>query len=171
MKKTTVNAAVNAAINELRVDKSGDSELLATSKEGWDDLNVLKNELASSMLTFVVEIDNINNSPELQSLLGSRKPEFDKLLDVFFSDIDRFSKTIETLRNQHEHRSGSITSMEELNEFTRLSMSYQTLQIEINTLLAPTMGAIVLLMHEVAPTHVAATQNEKQTDTEAANVA
>jgi hypothetical protein len=63
------------------------------------------------------------------------------MLNVFYSDINRFTATIQSLRSEHDHHRGSIATMEELNTFTRLSMSYQTLQIELQSLLAPTLAA------------------------------
>lgn len=157
MKKSHTAAAASRAIDHFSIDRSGDQAALAGSDEGWDDLNVLKNELSQTMLGFVIEIESITKSPELLALLGDKRGEFDQMLNVFYSDINRFSSTIETLRHQHEHYSGSIASMEQLNEFTRLSMSYQTLQIEMQSLLAPTMAGIILMMHEVAPTSIAVT--------------
>ena len=170
MKKTVISSAVNRAMNEVYVDKSGDAAFLAQIGEGWDDLQTLKNELATSMLTFIMEIESILQQPELMAMLGAHKGEFDRLMNVFWFDIDRFSKTMQELRTQHETRSGKLATMEELNEFTRLSMSYQTLQVEMNSLLAPTMGSIVLILHEVLPHRIAAKPIQQQTQLESANV-
>ena len=170
VKKTMISSAVNRAVNEVYVDKSGDAAFLAQAGEGWDDLTNLKNELATSMLTFMAEIESILHKPELLSMLGSNREEFDRLMNVFWADIDRFSKTMQTLRNQHENRSGALKSMEELNEFTRLSMQYQTLQVEMNSLLAPTMGSIVLILHEAVPQRLEVTPIQTQSEPESANV-
>ena len=170
MKKTVISSAVNRAMNEVYVDKSGDAAFLAQVGEGWDDLTNLKNELATSMLTFMAEIESILHQPELLAMLGSNREEFDRLMNVFWADIDRFSNTMQTLRSQHESRSGVLKTMEELNEFTRLSMQYQTLQVEMNSLLAPTMGSIVLILHESAPQRLEVTPTQTQPEPESANV-
>ena len=170
MKKTVINSAVNRAMNEVYVDKSGDGAFLAQIGEGWDDLSKLKNELATSMLTFMTEVESILHQPELLTMLGGNREEFNRLMNVFWSDIDRFSKTMQTLRTQHEDRSGALKTMEELNEFTRLSMQYQTLQVEMNSLLAPTMGSIVLILHESVPQRLEATPTQTQPEEENANV-
>lgn len=170
MKKTVINSAVNRAMNEVYVDKSGDAAFLAEIGEGWDDLSKLKNELATSMLTFMTEVESILHQPELLAMLGANREEFNRLMNVFWSDIDRFSKTMQTLRTQHEDRSGALKTMEELNEFTRLSMQYQTLQVEMNSLLAPTMGSIVLILHESAPQRLEAAPTQTQPEEENANV-
>lgn len=170
MKKTAINSAVNRAMNEVYVDKSGDAAFLAQVGEGWDDLSVLKNELATSMLTFMTEVESILHQPELLTMLGANREEFNRLMNVFWSDIDRFSKTMQTLRTQHEDKSGALKTMEELNEFTRLSMQYQTLQVEMNSLLAPTMGSIVLILHESVPQRLEATPIQTQPEEENANV-
>lgn len=151
MEKTALSQAVDLAIDEVYVDKSKDAEFLSNIGEGWDDLNTLKNDMAKSVLTFVMEIESILNHQEIIDMLGEQRSEFNNLVNVFWSDIDRFSKTMQELRSQHEHRSGKLATMEELNEFTRLSMSYQTLQVEMNSLLSPTMAGIVLILHEAAP--------------------
>lgn len=137
------------------IDRSEDAEALQTNQEGWDDLAVLKDELAQTLLSFVIEIERITRSPELLEALGDRRSEFDKTLNVFYSDIDRFTNTIQSLRSEHDHLQGGVSSMEDLNLFTRLSMGYQTLQIELQSLLGPTMANIVLMLHEVAPSKIA----------------
>ena len=157
-------------MNELYVDKSGDADFLAKIGEGWDDLINLKNELATSMLTFMSEIESLLHRPELLGMLGSNREEFDRLMNVFWADIDRFSKTMHNLRIQHDDRTGALKTMEELNEFTRLSMQYQTLQVEMNSLLAPTMGSIVLILHESAPQWLEIAPVQTQPETENANV-
>jgi hypothetical protein len=137
------------------IDRSEDAEALQTNQEGWDDLAFLKDELAQTLLSFVIEIERITSSPELLEALGDRRGEFDKTLNVFYSDIDRFTNTIQSLRSEHDHLQGGVTSMDDLNLFTRLSMGYQTLQIELQSLLGPTMANIVLMLHEVAPSKIA----------------
>lgn len=155
MKKSATSAASSQALEYFSIDKSGDDAVLATNEEGWDDLNELKESLAHTLLGFVIEIETIVNSPDLINALGERRKEFDKLINVFYSDINRFTETIKNLRGQHENLAGRITSMDQLNTFTRLSMSYQTLQIELQSLLAPTMACIILILHEIAPSHIA----------------
>jgi hypothetical protein len=57
----------------IDIDRSEDQALLGQSEEGWDDLAVLKDELAMTLLGFVVEIERITNSPELLSSLGAKR--------------------------------------------------------------------------------------------------
>lgn len=137
------------------VDSTRDTKALEENTEGWDDLSVLKDELAHTLLSFVIDIERITSSPEVLQALGERTAEFNKTLDVFYNDINRFSNTIEELRLQHIGLTGGVTTIEDLNLFTRLSMGYQTLQIELQSLLGPTMANIVLMLHEVAPTKMA----------------
>lgn len=149
--KTKVSYAVRELTEELSIDRSGDEAILKGNEEGWDDLNVLKEELATTMLGFVIDIDSITTNPQVLSVLEGKRGEFDKHLNIFYSDIERFTSTIQTLRAEHEHLSGRISTMEDLNTFTRLSMSYQTLQVEMQSLLGPTMASIILILHDVAP--------------------
>lgn len=139
----------------ITIDTSNDITTLNTNKECWDDLSHLKNELAATLLNFVVEIERATTSPELLSALGADRQEFDKTVNVFYSDVNRFTEQIQSLRSQHEHLSGGIDSMDDLNLFTRLSMSYQTLQIELHSLLGPTMANIILILHQALPSKIA----------------
>ena len=152
------NVEDTASVDEdegLTVDTSGDAQTLNSNKECWDDLSVLKNDLATTLLQFVVEIESAVTSPEILNALGADRHEFDKTVNVFYSDINRFTEQIQSLRSQHEHFSGGIDSMDDLNLFTRLSMSYQTLQIELHSLLGPTMANIILILHQALPSKIA----------------
>lgn len=149
--KTKVSYAVRELTEELSIDRSGDEAALDGNEEGWDDLNLLKDEIATTMLGFVIDTDSVVNNQQVLSMLGDKRAEFDKHISIFYSDIERFTSTIQTLRVEHENRSGRINTMEDLNTFTRLSMSYQTLQVEMQSLLGPTMASIILILHEVVP--------------------
>lgn len=164
MKKTPIGLAAAQVAGDFVINRSDDQEFLNQNQQGWDDLNELKDLLAQSLLGFVINIDSITSSPELRAMLGGKLVEFDKLLAVFYSDVDRFSKTIQELRAEHEHLSGRITSMEQINDFTRLSMAYQALQMELTSLLSPTMAGIVLLLHEAVPQAIAVQQSTAKTD-------
>lgn len=147
----------------LTVDTSNDAQTLNSNKECWNDLAVLKDDLATTLLQFVVEIESAVTSPEILNALGADRHEFDKTVNVFYSDVNKFTEQIQILRHQHEHLSGGIDSMDDLNLFTRLSMGYQTLQIELHSLLGPTMANIVLILHQALPSKIAVKSTEPAT--------
>lgn len=143
-----LNPVARAVGDSLRVDTSGDQELLSTFEQGWDDLNQLKDELASTILNLVGEVQQILSNKNLLEQTDHRREEFDRLQDSFFSDVTNASEQIATLRAQHEGRTGPITSMADLGVFTRLSLGYNTLGVELQALLAPNIASMVLLIDE-----------------------
>lgn len=143
--KTPVAKSVHQAFS---IDTQGDSDLLDKNNEGWSDLSELKDTLTSALLEFVEQVNTFISNPEIVSKLGSNRAEFDKNTEVFFTDINRFADTIQELRAQHDGKVGSITSMDDLNLFTNLSMKYQVLQVEMHSLMAPTMSTFVMLINE-----------------------
>lgn len=164
MDNQNVEDAANADEDEsLTVDTSNDAQTLNSNKECWDDLSLLKNELATALLHFVIEIESMVTSPDILSALGEDRREFDKTVNVFYSDVNKFTEQIHALRSQHEHLSGGIESMDDLNLFTRLSMNYQVLQIELHSLLGPTMANIVLILHQALPSKIAVKDPEPTT--------
>lgn len=149
MKQSAVAAAVQDHLNQINIDTSGDDAFLQTLPETWDDLNAMKDEMANSVLEFVSQVEEVSRQNVVMENLGSRKLEFERLQDVFYTDIDGFTKTVEQLRSQHENRSGRITTMEELNLYNALGMEYAVLNQKLMTLIAPTITSIILLVNEV----------------------
>lgn len=158
-KEKQLSASIRTGINKnYQVDTDGDSKLLQENNEGWDDLNHLKNTIAEALIMFRMEVGNILTHKEITDNLGDRRAEFTRLNEVFDTDINRFADTIQELRTRHESKTGSITSVADMNDFTNISMKYQVLQMELHSLLAPTLASMVLLISEVVtaslPTNV-----------------
>lgn len=149
MKKSVVAAAVQDHLNQINIDTSGDDAFLRTLTETWDDLNAMKDEMANAVLEFVTQVEEVTRQNVVMENLGNHKLEFDRLLNVFYTDIDGFTKTVENLRVQHENRSGRITTMDELNLYNALGMEYAVLNQKLMTLIAPTITSIILLVNEV----------------------
>lgn len=147
--KSSINRKINKIIEDsMDIDRSGDAELLSKNDQSWDDLNNLRESLGSALLQLCQEIFSMSVNPEIQSVLGDRKTEFDKLMKTFEADSTSFSERVQEIRLQHEGRTGKLTSMQEYSEFTRLFLQYQNAHDELNALLAPTMSELVLLVHE-----------------------
>lgn len=149
VKKPTARAAQKAVGGDFTVDMDSDADLLDKNNEGWDDLNSLKENLANALVEFVIQVQSIVTSPEITSRLGDKRAEFDKLVTVFNVDVNSFASRIEELRAQHEDKTGSVTSIDDMNTFSNLGMKYQVLQVEINSLLAPTLAGLVMIVNDI----------------------
>lgn len=150
-KKTALATSIEDA---YVIDTTDDEKSLTEATETWDDLNELRDSLATAVLEFVLSIEALTSNKDIVSQLGDALPVFNKHLKVFFHDVDGFSKSIQNLRLQHEGKFGKIVSMEELNLFTNLSIQYQTLNAELQSLLSPTIAALVIVLEKVQPTIV-----------------
>lgn len=168
MKQTAISAATRALVQQtaLSVNTDGDANLLSTLTETWDQLQEMKNQMASSVLEFVGHVEEITNSPQIMQNLGVHKGEFDKLLRVFYTDIDGFTRKMQEVRLQHDTRTGRIASMEELSLYNHLAMEYATLNQQLMTLIGPTIGSMMVLINETIPT----IQSDNVTDVVVKNV-
>lgn len=149
MKKSAVAHGVQGYMNQLSVDTSEDDKFLNSLPETWDDLNEMKNDTAHAVLEFVMQVEGIGQQQIVIQNLGQHTAEYQKLLTVFYTDIDSFTKSVETLRLQHEGRTGRILSMDDLNLYNQLGMEYAVLNQKLMTLIGPTITSLILIVNEV----------------------
>lgn len=135
--------------DELIIDIEDDETFLANNPVSWDDLNTLKNDLGNTIMEFVSEIKSTVENPQIVNNLGERKGEFEKLITLFFSDINEFSLQVKNIRSEHEQHTGRITTLEDYNTYNRLAITYHNLYMELISLTSPTMSAIVLLISDI----------------------
>lgn len=149
--KKKLAQAVENVVNdeEVIIDLEDDESFLAKNPVDWDDLNKLKDDLGSTIMNFVFEIKSTIENPQVVNNLGERAPEFQKLVKLFFSDINSFSNQVKSTRLEHETREGRITSLEDYNTYNRLAITYHNLYMELVSLTSPTMSAIVLLISDI----------------------
>ena len=149
--KKKLAQAVENVVNdeEVIIDLEDDESFLAKNPVDWDDLNRLKDDLGSTIMNFVFEIKSTIENPQVVNNLGERAPEFQKLVKLFFSDINSFSNQVKSTRLEHETREGRITSLEDYNTYNRLAITYHNLYMELVSLTSPTMSAIVLLISDI----------------------
>lgn len=134
--------------NDMLIDRSGDVDFLSKNNQTWSELNDLREALAKATMEFTGQVYALIQNPEVQACLGEKRGKFDKLVATFFSDGKYFSERVAKLRAQHEHRTEKFATMEEYGEFQKLALEYQNAQDELNTLFAPTISEIVLIVHE-----------------------
>lgn len=149
--KKKLAQAVENVVNdeEVIIDLEDDESFLAKNPVDWDDLNKLKDDLGNTIMNFVFEIKSTIENPQVVNNLGERAPEFQKLVKLFFSDINSFSNQVKSTRLEHETREGRITSLEDYNTYNRLAITYHNLYMELVSLTSPTMSAIVLLISDI----------------------
>lgn len=153
-KKPIAAMAKHVVNNGFHIDTDGDLDIIEKDNNCWDDLNGLKEALGNALVEFVYQVQTMVHSPQITDNLGERRDEFDRLVGVFNKDIDTYASQIADLRIQHEHMSGSMTTLDEMNLFTNLSMRYQVIQVELQSLLAPTLANLTLLINEIVPMSV-----------------
>lgn len=157
--KKKINKEIDKAINEgFSIDTSDDASFLKDKEYSWDDLNRLKTELGNSVLDFVGQVNTIITNRTVIYNLGDKKHHFEKLINIFFTDINNFSNKVKDLRVQHEHRTGHVNDINEFNLYNRLAIQYHALFTELSALITPTLSDILLTISETVP-------NETVTDT------
>lgn len=148
MKRTVTALAASQFVQNSSPTPYDDQNPLNSLTEGWDDLTAMKNEIAGAVLTFVMQVESVSKQKVVIDNLGVHLQEFQKLQNVFYTDLDGFTKKMEQLRPMHEHRTGPITSMEDLNVYNELAMEYTLLNSQLMTLIAPTITSIILLVDQ-----------------------
>lgn len=171
MKQTSISRAVEAVVNDsIRVNTASHNEILNNLTETWEDLQNVKNTIASGVLDFVTQVESITQQQVIMANLGQHEAEFRRLENVFYTDLNGFTLKIQELRVEHEHRTGAITSLDDLNTYNRLAVEYSALNSQLLTLIGPTITSMIILVNEVVPTIQAQQQQPEITDVVAKNV-
>lgn len=150
--KAKLNTAIRSAYNpKIKIDTSKDNQIEELKNFSWDDLFALKEELASALIKFVLEVQNIIGNKTIIENLGDKKEHFEKLVKLFFHDIDNFSKEVGELVKKHEHRRGPIVDLDDFDEYNKIAIQYHVLYTELTNLISPTLTDIILTINEVIP--------------------
>jgi len=151
LKKSKSNLEIEKAINEgFTVNTDNDLDLLGKQNYNWDDLNKLKDELGQSILEFVFQVNSIITNKDVIDNLGNRAEDFNKTVNLFFTDVNYLSNRVKELRAEHEHRSGPITDFNDFSGYNKVAFSYQYLFSEFNSLITPTISDLVLTVAEIS---------------------
>lgn len=144
--------AINTAINNnFVVNKNADESLLQESNFNWDDLTKLKEELGKHVIQFMAQVSELLTNPSVIRSLKDKTKQFDKLIAVFFSDINEFSGKIKTLRTEHESKNGPVIDIAEFDAYNRISIMYQSYFTELHSLVTPTLSELLFLVSECIP--------------------
>jgi hypothetical protein len=145
LKEKKLSTEINKALNDnFRINTTNDASYLADKSYSWDDLNQLKAELAHNIVEFMGQVQAIVANPDIIANLGDKKEHFEKVVNVFFVDLNSFSGKVKELREQHEHMSGPVLDINQFSVYNRLAISYHALFTELQTLMTPTLSDIVL---------------------------
>ena len=159
--KKEITTKIEEVVTEgLDVDIEGDLELLNTTNLDWDELNHLKDELGGKVIEFIMQIQSIIMNEDIVQNLGDHETHFKKVINIFFHDVNEFSKKVAALRTEHEHLSGKVKSLEEMTKYNRVSIQYQYLYSELITLISPTMASIITIANAV----VTKLKNDQETN-------
>lgn len=148
-KKKIAKEIDNALIGNMTLNGLSEEEALRLQNYSWDDLNKLKDDLAARIIDFLGQVNAIVTNLDIIRNLGDKKEHFNKLVNLFFSDINTFSKKVAELRVLHETKFNQISDLEEFDMYNRIAIMYQSLFSELATLITPTLSEIVLLISDV----------------------
>ena len=137
--------------NGFNIDSSNDEEVLKNSDYKWEDLNQLKEDLANKIIEFMVEVNSAITNPLVINNLGTQAPHFNKLIELFYSDINNFSTKVKDIRVQHEDKSGPIKDINDFDVYNRLAIQYQSLFSELATLITPTLSEMMITIADIVP--------------------
>jgi len=150
LEQKKITREINKALNDgFKIDTDSDQQYLDGQDYNWNDLNNFKEELGSSVVKFAQQVSEITVRPEIINNLGDKREHFNKVVTVFFNDINSFSNKVKELRLQHEQFSGPVKDINEFNLYNRLAISYQALYTELTTLITPTLSDIMLTVTEI----------------------
>jgi hypothetical protein len=141
-----INKALSSGFN---INTESDEDFLSKSTYNWDDLNKLKEELGISILEFIGQVNCAITNPDIINNLGDQKDHFNKVVNLFFSDINTFSHKVKDIRVVHEHLSGHINNINDFNNYNRIAIQYQALFSELATLITPTLSDLMLTINDV----------------------
>jgi len=150
LERKQITKEVNKAINSgFKINTDSDEDFLKNSNYNWDDLNKLKEELGNSIIEFVGQVNVIITNADIIKNLNDRKEHFEKLVVIFFNDINDFSNKVKNIRLEHEHLTGHINNINEFNNYNRLAIQYQALFTELSTLITPTLSELMFIISDV----------------------
>lgn len=167
LEKKQITKEINKALSSgFNINTETDEEFLRKSKYNWDDLNKLKDDLGFSIIDFIGQVNVAITNPDIINNLGNQKEHFNKVVNLFFSDINDFSHKVKTIRTEHEHLSGHINNINEFNNYNRIAIQYQALFSELATLITPTLSDLMLTINEVVKPETVVVTTAETTDQE-----
>lgn len=146
--KKISEAVSRATLSGFEADLSNDAAILQQENYSWDDLNKLREEVATSVMDFVTQVAELSSNKSIINNLGARLKEFTDTVTLFFKDMAEFGERVKAIRLKHEHLSGPITDMVSYNNYNSIAFEYHTLCNELAILVTPTMSQLVLITSE-----------------------
>lgn len=150
LEQKQITKEINKALTSgFHINTDADEDFLKDSNFNWDDLVKLKEELGTSIIQFIGQVQSVITNVDIINNLGDQKAHFDKVVSLFFSDINEFSHRVKNIRTEHEHLSGHISNINDFNKYNRIAIEYQSMFSDLATLMTPTLSDIMLTVNEV----------------------
>ena len=150
LKPKQITSAVNQALaSGFQINTQNDAAYLADKNYNWNDLIQLKEELGNSIVEFVAQVTAIITNPDIVNNLGNKQAHFERVTKVFFSDLNDFSNKVAQLRAQHEHMTGPVLDINQFNLYNRVAINYNSMFMELQSLMTPTLSDLVLTVSEL----------------------
>lgn len=163
-KKQIVKVIDQAMQTGFNIDTSHDGDFLKDSNYSWDDLNKLKEDLGMQIIHFMAQVNEIVTNPAIITNLGDKAGHFNKVIELFFADINNFSLKVKDIREQHEPLTGRILSLTDFNNYNRIAIQYQSLFSELTTLITPTLSDLMMTVTEIVPVNVSESTSAPETE-------
>lgn len=150
LEQKQITKEINKVLNQgFKINVQSDEDFLKTCDYKWEDLDKLKEDLGASIIEFIKQVNTIITTPEIINNLGDKKSHFNKVVNLFFSDINEFSHKVKEIRLKHENMSGPIKNINDFDNYNRIAIQYHSLFSELATLITPTLSDLMLTISEI----------------------
>jgi len=146
--KRKLSAVATAAAIATMSRQQPQVEMPEERKESWDDLNELCTEVATSMGRMLEGFDALRSHPLHDQLVAHARADYDNHVNVFHADMQRFTDKLTEIKQSHAHRTGLVEDMDDVMEYSRISMLYLTLPNEINATLQLSFSSMFMIFSE-----------------------
>lgn len=155
-KQSRISQAVDLIVNKsISVETAGDMDALVKGTEKWEDIDAMVQEVATTMMEMVNSVEALIAQAGQTGLLlpgSDSHKEFFQHRQSFFDDITQFTKKVQDVRKLHEGKSGRMTTLAELVEFSAVSSNYYDMIGELQILLSPSVTSMFLILNDAAQT-------------------
>lgn len=148
-KKTKIANAVETLQSVETESDRRYMDYITTEKFQWEDLHVMRNEIGENISVFIENVSAILKNQQIMENLGENANEFDKLVSMFFSDIEKFSVEMAALNVQFENKFGVITTIDDYTLYNDLAVAYHFKTSDMVALTQCTIGQIISICLEV----------------------
>lgn len=170
MNKTEVANAIDSMISGQQQQQGTKTvEQLLSENEPiyWESLFTLVEELNPAVGSFLDQIMAITTNKDIIDNLGDSKVEFDKYINLFISDMDKFSKLIAAVKEEHKDESGIVATDADYAKYTSIAFKYEGAYMNITQIVTP---ILIQLMGIISDTQRRLPKPDKLAAIDATNI-